>query len=52
LLAPNKGIEYVIEAMPAILERYPQAVYMLLGVTHPHIKRREGEFYRLQLERG
>jgi glycosyltransferase involved in cell wall biosynthesis len=52
LLAPNKGIEYVIEAMPAILERYPQAVYILLGVTHPHIKRREGEFYRLQLERG
>lgn len=51
LLAPNKGIEYVIEALPAILERYPQVVYIVLGVTHPHLKRREGEFYRLQLER-
>ena len=51
LLAPNKGIEYVIEALPAILARYPQVVYILLGVTHPHVKRHEGEFYRLRLER-
>jgi len=51
LLAPNKGIEYVIEALPAILARYPQVMYIVLGVTHPHIKRNEGEFYRLQLER-
>jgi len=42
LLAPNKGIEYVIEALPAILARYPQVVYIVLGVTHPHIKRNEG----------
>ncbi len=51
LLAPNKGIEYVIQALPAILARYPQVVYIVLGVTHPHVKRHEGEFYRLQLER-
>ncbi len=51
LLAPNKGLEYVIQALPAILARYPQAVYIILGVTHPHVKRHEGEFYRLQLER-
>lgn len=51
LLAPNKGIEFVIQALPAILARYPQVVYIVLGVTHPHVKRREGEFYRLQLER-
>ncbi|HYV38426.1 MAG TPA: glycosyltransferase family 4 protein [Gemmataceae bacterium] len=51
LLAPNKGLEYVIEALPAILARYPQAVYIVLGVTHPHVKRHEGEFYRLRLER-
>lgn len=51
LLASNKGIEYVIEALPAILARYPQVVYIVLGVTHPHVKRHEGEFYRLQLER-
>src|SRR5262249_28435215 len=51
LLAPNKGLEYVIEALPEILVHYPQAVYIVLGVTHPHVKRHEGEFYRLQLER-
>lgn len=51
LLSPSKGIEYVIEALPAILARYPQAVYIVLGVTHPHVKRHEGEFYRLRLER-
>src|SRR6266478_1705896 len=51
LLSPNKGIEFVIEALPAILARYPQVVYIVLGVTHPHVKRNEGEFYRLQLER-
>ena len=51
LLAPNKGLEYVIQALPEILREYPQAVYIILGVTHPHVKRHEGEFYRLQLER-
>ena len=51
LLAPNKGLEFVIESLPAILARYPQVVYIVLGVTHPHVKRHEGEFYRLQLER-
>src|SRR5205085_603625 len=34
LLAPNKGLEYVIQALPAILARYPQVVYIILGVTH------------------
>jgi glycosyltransferase involved in cell wall biosynthesis len=51
LLAQSKGIEYVIEALPAIRKRYPQVMYIVLGVTHPHVKRHEGEFYRLQLER-
>jgi glycosyltransferase involved in cell wall biosynthesis len=51
LLSPNKGIEYAIEALPDILARYPQVVYIVLGATHPHIKRREGESYRLQLQR-
>jgi glycosyltransferase involved in cell wall biosynthesis len=51
LLAPNKGLEHVIEALPEILARYPQVVYIVLGVTHPHVKRHEGEFYRLRLER-
>ena len=51
LLSPNKGIEYVIEALPAILTRYPQVVYIVLGATHPHVKRQEGETYRLGLQR-
>ncbi|MDR3740721.1 MAG: glycosyltransferase family 4 protein [Terracidiphilus sp.] len=46
LLSPNKGIENVIRALPAILERHPNAVYIVSGVTHPHIRRREGERYR------
>jgi glycosyltransferase involved in cell wall biosynthesis len=50
LLSPNKGIENVIAALPAILERYPDVVYMVLGATHPHIRRREGEVYRLGLQ--
>src|SRR6185437_8175574 len=51
LLSPNKGIEHAIAAMPAILERYPNVVYLVLGATHPHVRRRDGEAYRLMLQR-
>jgi glycosyltransferase involved in cell wall biosynthesis len=50
LLSPDKGIEYVIDALPAILGRFPQAVYIVLGATHPHIRERHGEAYRVMLE--
>ncbi len=40
LLSPDKGIEHVIDALPAILERHPEAVYIVLGATHPHVKER------------
>lgn len=50
LLSPNKGIEKVIEAMPAILERNPQCVYLVLGATHPNLLAAEGERYRHRLE--
>ncbi len=50
LLSPNKGIENVIRALPAILARHPNVVYIVSGVTHPHIRRREGESYRKQLQ--
>ncbi|MGA8089759.1 MAG: glycosyltransferase family 4 protein [Terracidiphilus sp.] len=50
LLSPNKGIENVIQALPAILERHPNVVYIVSGVTHPHIRRREGERYRESLQ--
>jgi glycosyltransferase involved in cell wall biosynthesis len=49
LLSPDKGTEYVIEAMPAILEQHPRAVFVVLGATHPHIKERHGEAYRQSL---
>lgn len=51
LLSPSRGIEYAIKALPAILARYPNVVYIILGATHPHVRRREGESYRLSLER-
>jgi glycosyltransferase involved in cell wall biosynthesis len=50
LLSPNKGIENVIQALPAILARYSNVVYMISGVTHPHLLRREGEKYRSYLQ--
>lgn len=50
LLSPDKGIEYVIEAMPAILERHPNTVFVVLGATHPHVKEHHGEAYRLELQ--
>jgi len=49
LLGPDKGIEYVIDAMPAILARHPSAVYVVLGATHPHIRACHGEAYRTSL---
>jgi glycosyltransferase involved in cell wall biosynthesis len=50
LLSPNKGIENVIRALPAILERHPNVVYLVSGVTHPHIRKHEGECYREGLQ--
>ena len=52
LLSPGKGIETAIAAMPAIVERHPGAVYVVAGRTHPDVARREGERYRLTLERA
>jgi len=49
LLAPSKGIETVIEALPAIVERHPDALYVVLGATHPNLVAHEGEAYRDRL---
>src|ERR1700730_16094312 len=49
LLSPNKGIENVIQALPQILSRHKNVVYMVAGATHPHILRREGDKYRESL---
>lgn len=50
LLSPSKGYENVISALPAVLERYPNVVYIVLGETHPNVIRHEGEAYRLSLQ--
>jgi len=49
LLSPGKGIETMIEALPAIVACHPCALYVILGATHPHLVAREGEAYRDRL---
>ena len=51
LISPGKGLETAIEALPAIVERHPETVYVIAGRTHPDVAHREGERYRLMLER-
>lgn len=51
LLSANKGIETVIAALPDIVARYPDVVYVVVGATHPHVLQHEGETYRLSLQR-
>ncbi len=50
LLSPDKGIEYVIDALPAVVALHPSATYVVLGATHPHVKEWHGESYRRSLE--
>src|ERR1700691_4970792 len=50
LLSPNKGIENVIQALPQILARHKNVVYIVAGATHPHVLRREGDEYRASLQ--
>ncbi len=51
LISAGKGLETVIEAMPSIIERHPEVSYVIAGRTHPDVARREGERYRVTLER-
>jgi glycosyltransferase involved in cell wall biosynthesis len=51
LINPNKGVEYGIKAVARLVDQFPSIAYVILGATHPEIKRRYGESYRLSLER-
>ena len=51
LLSPNKGIETMIEALPEIVEKHPDVLYVVVGATHPHVLQLHGEEYRQGLER-
>ncbi|MHB8152429.1 MAG: glycosyltransferase family 4 protein [Vulcanimicrobiaceae bacterium] len=50
LINRGKGLEYAIEAMRAVVQRHPEALYLILGETHPVVRRSEGESYRQSLE--
>src|SRR5690606_27475649 len=50
LLSPGKGLERVIEAMPAIVAKHPDTVYRIVGATHPNLVASEGEAYREKLQ--
>ncbi|MDP3920668.1 MAG: glycosyltransferase [Candidatus Omnitrophota bacterium] len=51
LLSQNKGVETVLEALPKVVKRFPKLAYVILGVTHPNVKKHEGESYRISLRR-
>jgi glycosyltransferase involved in cell wall biosynthesis len=50
LIGPSKGIEYMIEALPKIIEQYKNTIYIILGVTHPGLLKTHGEEYRHSLQ--
>ncbi|MBI3954743.1 glycosyltransferase [Candidatus Collierbacteria bacterium] len=49
LLSRGKGIEYALKALPKVIKKHPSVLYLILGETHPIIRRNEGEKYRLEL---
>ena len=50
LLSPNKGIENVLQALPAVIKKHPDVVYIILGATHPNILKNHGDAYRIMLQ--
>jgi len=50
LLSPNKGIEDVLQALPAVIKKHPDVAYIILGATHPNILKLHGDAYRIMLQ--
>ncbi|MBU3942684.1 glycosyltransferase, partial [Patescibacteria group bacterium] len=50
-ISKNKGIEYVIRALPEIIRKFPDVIYLIIGETHPNIQNEQGEKYRKFLYR-
>ena len=50
LLSSNKGIENVLRALPAVIKKHPDVAYIILGATHPHVLKSDGDAYRIMLQ--
>lgn len=50
LLSANKGIENVLQALPAVIKKHPDVAYIILGATHPHVLKAHGDAYRIMLQ--
>ncbi|BCJ85674.1 glycosyltransferase family 4 protein [Effusibacillus dendaii] len=50
LLSPGKGIEMILDVLPDVVRSVPEVLYVIVGQTHPEVKKREGEYYRHQLQ--
>ena len=50
LLSANKGIENVLQALPSVIKKHPDVVYIILGATHPHVLKADGDAYRIMLQ--
>ena len=49
LISRGKGIEYVIQALPEVIKKEPKIIYLIIGETHPEVRKHEGEKYRNEL---
>ncbi|MCK4798095.1 MAG: glycosyltransferase family 4 protein, partial [Spirochaetes bacterium] len=49
-ISQNKGLEYAIKALPEIIKKHKDVVYIILGATHPHVLKTQGEEYRISLQ--
>ncbi|MGZ4850670.1 MAG: glycosyltransferase, partial [Candidatus Bathyarchaeia archaeon] len=51
LISSGKGIEYAIQALPEVIKKEPRIIYLIIGETHPEVRKHEGEKYRNELTR-